>query len=104
MSRVNNFTLGFIEEPLSLNVTIEHKATFHCEHVSADAFSWRMNGTSLSDFTDLHAYVDFIGRLSTLTVTALPEYNATVIQCVAFFISNTSRQEVTPDAILLIQG
>ena len=102
MSRVNNFTLGFIEDPLSLNVTIGQKAVFHCEHLSADAIFWRINGTSLTDLTDLHA--DFIGSYNTLTVTARPDYNATVVQCVIFFFSDTRRQEVTPDAILLIQG
>ena len=44
---------GFVEEPLSLNVTIGEEAVFHCEHRSADAIFWRINGTSLRDRTDL---------------------------------------------------
>ena len=103
---IKQFTSGFVEEPLSLNVTIGEEAVFHCEHRSADATFWRINGTSLIDFPGLHDdFIDEnIGRFNTLTVAALLEYNTTIVQCVAILLSDSSQQELTPTAILLIQG
>ena len=103
---LKQFTSGFVEEPLSLNVAIGEEAVFRCEHRSADAIVWRINETSLIDFPGLHD--DFIdenvGSFNTLTVTALPKYNTTVVQCVAAFLSDSSQQELTSTAILQIQG
>ena len=83
-------------------MSIGEEAVFRCEHRSAVAFFWRINGTSLSsrpdfnnDFND-----DIIGQL---TVTSLTKYNNTLIQCVAVFVSDNSQDETTP-AILKIQG
>ena len=39
----------------------------------------------------------------TLTILALPEYNGTVVECVAFFIDG-SPPTFTPPVILIIQG
>ena len=94
--------LGFVEEPLSLNLTIGEEAVFYCEYRSADAIFWRINKTSLSsrpelsdDFND-----DIIGQL---TVSALTKYNNTLIQCVAVFDSDNNQPE-TAFAILKIRG
>ena len=94
--------LGFVEEPLSLNVTIGEEAVFYCEYRSADAIFWRINKTSLSSRPELSD--DFNGDiLGQLTVPALSMYNNTLIQCVAVFVSD-NRQLATAPAILKIQG
>ena len=87
-------------------MTIREEAVFHCEHRSADAIFWRINGTALSSRPGLHDdfIVENIGRFHTLTVTARPEYNTTVVQCVAFFDSGNSQPERTAPAVLQIQG
>ena len=96
------FSLGFVEEPLSLNLTIGEEAVFRCEHRSADAIFWRINGTSLRDRPDLSdGFKEIIGQL---TVTSLTKYNNTLIQCVALFHSDNSQPETTAPATLKIQG
>ena len=94
--------IGFIEKPLSLNVTIGEEVVFYCEHRFADAIFWRINGTTLSSLPELNN--DFNGDiLGQLTVPALSMYNNTLIQCVAVFDSDNS-QLATAFAILKIQG
>ena len=84
-------------------MTIGKEAVFHCEHRSAVAIFWRINGTSLSSRTELSDdFNDDIIR--NLTVTALTKYNNTLIQCVAVFHSDNSQPETTAPAILKIQG
>ena len=83
-------------------MTIGEEAVFRCEHHSAVAIFWRINGTALSSRTDL--YDDFNNDLiGQLTVTALTKYNNTLIQCVALFVSDNTQPE-TASAILKIQG
>ena len=82
-------------------MTIGEEAVFMCEHRSADAIFWRINGTSLSSRTDLNDDFNGIGQL---TVTALTMYNNTLIQCVALFHSDNSQLETTAPAMLKIQG
>ena len=83
-------------------MTIGEEAVFRCEHRSADAIFWRINGTSLSSLPDLSD--DFIDETITqLTVTSLAKYNNTLIQCVALFDSDNSQPETTAPAILKIQ-
>ena len=86
-------------------MTIGEEAVFRCEHRSAAAIFWRINGTSLSSRFALHNFIDEnIGRFHTLTVTARLEYNTTVVQCVAVFVSDNSQPETTAPAVLQIQG
>ena len=81
---------------------IGEEAVFRCEHRSAAATFWRINGTSLSSRTELNN--DFNDDINgQLTVTALTKYNNTLIQCVALFHSDNS-QPVTAPAVLKIQG
>ena len=84
-------------------MTIGEEAVFRCEHRSATAIFWRINGTALSSLPDLSDnFNDDI--IHNLTVTALTKYNNTLIQCVALFDSDNSQPETTAPAILKIQG
>ena len=84
-------------------MTIGEEAVFRCEHRSADAIFWRINGTSLSSRPDLSG--DFNDDIiHNLTVTALTKYNNTLIQCVAVFVSDNNQPEITAPAILKVQG
>ena len=64
-------------------------AVFHCQHPTADAIGWRLNGTTL-----LGSTLDGViatststasGILNTLNISALPHYNQTKVECVAYF-------------------
>ena len=81
-------------------MTIGEEAVFRCEHPSADAIFWRINGTALSGRPELSD--DFNDVINgQLTFTALTKYNNTLIQCVAVLGIS---QPVTDPAILKIQG
>ena len=84
-------------------MTIGEEAVFRCEHRSADATFWRINGTTLSSRTELYNYFND-DTVSQLIVTALTKYNNTLIQCVAVFVSDNNQPETTAPAILKIQG
>ena len=83
-------------------MTIGEEAIFRCEHRSAVAIFWTINGTALSSHPELNN--DFNDDIiNNLIVTALTKYNNTLIQCVALFDSDNSQPETAP-AILKIQG
>ena len=80
-------------------------ATFRCDYPRADVLFWLINGTTLrnlpSDFEDtFHTN----SRGTDLTVTALPVYNSSMIQCWAHFQDDSIDDIITPAAILKIQG
>ena len=98
----------FIEVPFPLNVTIGKDAEFRCKHANADFISWRVNGTSLDrvPLPDVIIATNLTTDgipIHTLTVTANPQYNGTVVECVALFIS-VQPFELTPPVTLRIQG
>ena len=72
----------FTMVPSSLVVNVGEEAVFQCRYPGA-TINWRINGAAvvLSPFIT----VTSSGQQSsdTLTITALPEYNETVIECVA---------------------
>ena len=93
---------SFLISPESQNLTEDTMAIFQCQHPDADGINWRINGSTLRDLpegveTDRNSNGTFI-----LTITALPNYNQTVIECVALFINFPS--EDTDPAIMRIQG
>ena len=102
------FTIGFVVEPQSLNVTVGEEVVFQCEHHNSAINAWQINGTLLNDQPNLEN--DFIdtttGRLHTLTVNALAKYNTTSIQCEPLFTSSDDQRsnEVTDPVVLQIQG
>ena len=93
----------FIQSPVSLTIVANTMAVFQCQHSTADVIVWNINGSYLRDIPD--AVFQTIGHGSTyyLTVVGCPEYNQTVVECVAVFIGNILRQ-VTSSAIMMIQG
>ena len=84
------------------------QAVFRCSHQTADIISWRVNGTSLSqtsvDIPGITAEITHQENnnvLNTLTILGPPEYNGTVVECVAIFFDG-SPIESTSAAILII--
>ena len=74
---------------------------FRCRHTSSDAIiSWRVTGSSIGRFPDIRSgSVNEDGnRVDTLTIPAEPQYNGTVVECIAFFL--TSQAEVSPAATI----
>ena len=87
----------------------ESKAEFTCGTRNVPAFSWRVNGTFLSQLdpslrADLDPDQETVGdiELYTLTITARAEYNGTVVQCVVSVPGGEFRE--SENATLMIQG
>ena len=97
--------IGFTVVPLSLNVTVGAIATFQCDYPRADTLFWLINGTTLRNLpSDLEGTFRTNGRDTDLTVTALPVYNSSMIQCRAHFQDDSVDDIIAPAAILKIQG
>ena len=82
-------------------------AAFNCQHSTAHSIGWRLNRIPLLDtsLVGVEARSTALpgGVLNTLTIEALPEYNLTIIECVAVFFDD-SPSEATGGATLTIQG
>ena len=100
--------VGFLELPVSLNVTVEQQAVFQCIHSTADTIGWKINNTALSALNKSNISSDGVTILpgdniqSILVIDALKEYNNTSVTCVALSIGYFP--EDSPQAMLLIQG
>lgn len=98
--------IGFMKKS---TVAQGQEATFHCQHSTADAVVWKLNDIALNshnssfvgDIAVRTSYSDGVSR-NTLTLPALPKYNQTRIECVAF--SDGSAVEHIDTVILTIQG
>ena len=95
--------------PESVVVFTESEAEFTCETRNAPFFSWRVNGTFLSQLdpslrADLDSDQETVGDSDwhTLTITARAGYNGTVVQCVAAVPGGEFRE--SGNATLKIQG
>ena len=76
---------------------------FRCRHTSSTFITWRVNGLAVGQFPDIRpGSVNESDNIivSTLTIPAEPQYNGTVVECVAVLF-NGSLPEVTPAAIIL---
>ena len=99
------FTMATFAE-IPANVTIELGTALppcRCRHTSSDALiNWRVNGSSLGRFLNISS--DFINEngniVSTLTIPAEPQYNGTVVECVAVLLDG-SLPQVSPPATIL---
>ena len=95
---------GFAEIPV--NVTVELGTATppcRCRHMTSDAhISWRVNGSPSGRFPDIRpGSVNEDGTIvDTLTIPAEPQYNGTVVECVAVFFDG-SPNEVSPPATIL---
>ena len=80
---------------------VQTEAVFRCQHSTADAISWRVNGRPVREFPNIT--VAPISTLeSTLTIPVRAEYNGTEVVCVALFIGGSPPDEETLPAILTI--
>ena len=90
------------------NVTIELGTAlppYRCQYTSSDAhISWRVNGSSSGLFPDIRSdSVNESGNMVyTLTIPAEPQYNGTVVECVAFFLDGSFPTEVSPPATIIL--
>ena len=95
---------GFAEVPA--NVMVELGTAIppcRCQHTSSDAdIIWRVNGSSVGRFPDIRSgSVNEDGnRVDTLTIPAEPQYNGTVVVCVAILFNGS--RETTPAATILL--
>ena len=98
--------IEFVLLPNDRVVAQGQQAVFNCEHSTAHAIGWRLNGIPLLDTSlvgvDARSTSLPGGVLNTLTIEALPEYNLTRIECIAFF--GDSSPENTEAVTLTIQG
>ena len=97
---------GFTQIPTDLTVPLGVEAVFHCQYPTADAIGWRLNGTTL-----LGSTLDGViatststagGILNTLSISALPHYNLTRVECVAYFDDTPTMDSEVVN--LIIQG
>ena len=93
--------------PVDQVVAQGQRAVFNCQHSTAHSIGWRLNGIPLLDtsLVGVEARSTALpgGVLNTVTIEALPEYNLTIIECVAIFFDHSPPQE-TEAATLTIQG
>ena len=99
--------VGFTEPPYSMMVTVGTRATFRCRHETADVIGWRVNGTSIGQVGNPDFIPGTIRRgdgslVHILTVVVHPEYNDTVITCVAAFLRQEVPLELSPPVTLTV--
>ena len=103
----------FSLEPSSVTQAEGVVARFFCRHPQTVAFGWMINGTALTlieprppEIKDGSVLLSdgMGGAISTeaLNITALPNYNATEVVCVAFLSNGT--KDLSSPAILSVQG
>lgn len=93
--------VGFTEVPSSQVVYIGEEAVFRCRHPNAYVVGWNVNGSGIGQTPSLDITPgtdrDDNGTLvNTLTIIARPQYNGTVVECVAIFIDGTSEELSQP--------
>ena len=87
----------------------QETATFFCQHPTSDGINWRVNGQSLSVLNSPNIRSSSNnpqsngGKLYSLSIGALSEFNQSSVVCVAIFLDGTSSQ-YTPPVTLLVQG
>jgi len=102
-------TAIFTELPTSRNATLgDGNVTFRCQIQNANAVTWQVNGSYLSQ-DDPVIVPDILltqdGFLYTLRIPTTAEYNNTIVACVAFIYGeNTSRSSLSDGVVLRVQG
>ena len=99
---------AFIEQPSTLVVPANTKATFRCRHQTADSISWLINGTSIVSIDNPDIIPDIINGennhpVNTLNIVARPKYNKTEVECVATFFDSSPIQR-SQVVMLIVQG
>ena len=113
---VKVFPAAFPVAPSEQVVPVTTHAVFRCQpmcHTASITTVWRVNDTSLNTLensqyitaTNYGTQSDGSSRISALNVTGLSEYNSTTIECVAFFLDDSSSPpQSSQPANLWIQG
>ena len=95
---------GFVEIPANVTAGLGTATPpCRCRHASSDVLiTWRVNGLEIGRFPDIRpGSVNEDGNIvSTLTIPAEPQYNGTVVECVAVLFDG-SPNEVSPPATIL---
>ena len=98
---------GFTMIPTNLTVVEGVEAVFHCQHPTADAIGWRLNGTTFFDssWDDVFVAITSIagGIVNTLTILALSHYNKTQVECMALYFDGYPNM-VSITGNLIVQG
>ena len=90
-----------MELPQTRNVTAGSEVEFRCQHSEADFIGWRVNNVSVRNSPLPGVSQSQAG--TALTILALPEYNGTVVECVALFLDG-SQPEYSPPVYLIVEG
>ena len=83
-------------------MTVSTEAVFQCQHSSTELIVWMINGSSLGEFPNT-VRIHHNGSISSLTITAYPQYKQIVVECVAVILGITILRE-TASATMRIQG
>ena len=75
----------FTTVPSSLEVNAGEEAVFLCQYPGA-AINWLINGVAAVSSLSITITSSDEQASDTLTITALPEYNGTEVQCVALLL------------------
>ena len=93
----------FSKTPVSQTVVANEVVVFRCQPTPAFIITWTINGSDLRSFPDV--VLQGSDNVSTLSLVGRPEYNHTVVECVALLlIGSTIHQSERASAILMIQG
>lgn len=91
-------------------VPVLTEATFKCQPMCSESdwnVIWTVNKTSLGATSPpnitTYSESDQNGRMYTLTIAALSQYNTTTVECVLIYLDGGTRQ-TSPSAKLWIQG
>ena len=89
----------FTTVPSSLEVNTGEEAVFLCRYPGATIIWW-INGTAAVTSPSIAVSSSGEQSFDTLTITALPEYNGTEVQCVAL-LQDLSTQRAPPVQLLI---
>ena len=96
---------NFIEIPVSQNISVGETAVFRCQHSTADAIRWKLNGEDV-DYNNLPPGIipsdvrEGSRVVYTLNIVGSSEYDGAVVIGVAKFFDGSSPEETHPAAIL----
>ena len=84
-------------------------AIFLCQHpTDSGTIDWTINGTTLRNIETSNGLIRSEGRggaVEALIISAIPEYNNSIIVCLKFIrINATVIVETSPPAVLMVQG
>ena len=101
--------VDFSRFPESQNVGLGLDAVFHCQHRGALSIGWLVNGVPENRLNDSGMFIksgnyrdEDNSLVYTLTILARPEYNETVVECVATFLDSLPQK--SPLVTLTIEG